>query len=74
LHGEAKSKVGKYSTYSDCVSKHAVFHMEAGKVAATINAKKYAEAEAMLNSGSSYTTSSNAVGLAITRLKKEACL
>lgn len=74
LHGESKLKFAKLASYNDCVAKHAVFHLEAGKVARTINAGKYAEAEAMLNAGSSYTTASSAVGIAITRLKKEASL
>jgi Chemoreceptor zinc-binding domain len=74
LHGEAKSSYGKLPSYSACVSKHAAFHTEAGKVAKTINDKKYKEAEAMLELNTPYTLASGAVGNAITHLKKEAQL
>ncbi len=74
LHGEAKAKFTRLSSYTECVAKHAAFHVEAGKVATTINSKKYAEAETMLNAGTPYTAASNAVGSAIMRLKKEAGL
>ncbi len=71
LHGEAKAKFGKNDAFAECVSKHAAFHVEAGRVAQSINQKKFAEAEAMLNPGTSYANASSAVGLAIMRLKKE---
>jgi methyl-accepting chemotaxis protein len=74
LHGEGKQKFGKLSSYNGCLTKHAAFHVEAGKVAVAINAKQYAEAEAMLNAGTIYAATSNAVGTAIMRLKKEARL
>lgn len=74
LHGEAKAKLGQLKSYSDCVAKHAAFHVEAGKVAATINAKKFVEAEAMLASGTPYNAASGTVGVAIMQLKKEAGL
>ena len=74
LHGEAKARLGKHGAFAECVAKHAAFHVEAGKVAYAINAKKFAEAEAMLNSGTPYANASSAVGLAIMRLKKEAGL
>jgi Chemoreceptor zinc-binding domain len=74
LHGEAKTKFARLSSYSDCVSKHATFHAEAGKVAVAINSKNYSVAEAMLNAGTPYTAASNAVGGAIIKLKKEAGL
>jgi methyl-accepting chemotaxis protein len=72
LHGEAKTKFGRLTSYTECVTKHAGFHVEAGKIAGAINSKKYDEAEAMLNSGTAYTMASNTVGVAIMRLKKEA--
>lgn len=74
LHGEGKTALAKLSGHADCIAKHAVFHTEAGKVAKTINAKKYGEAEAMLGSGTSYASASSAVGVAILRLKKESGL
>jgi methyl-accepting chemotaxis protein len=74
LHGEAASTFSEFSSYTECVAKHAVFHAEAGKVARAINAKKYTAAEAMIDSGTSYTAASIAVGVAIAHLKKEAGL
>jgi methyl-accepting chemotaxis protein len=71
LHGDAKSHLSHQASYSDCVSKHAAFHIEAGRVANTINAKKFSEAEAMLGNGSSFVSASTAVGVAIMRLKKD---
>ena len=72
LHGEAKQKFSVLGSYKDCVSKHALFHTEAGKVASAINAQKYSEAEAMLNAGTVYASASSAVGVAIMKFKKEA--
>ena len=72
LHGEAKAKFGKLSSYSECVTKHAEFHVEAGKIASAINTKSFVKAETMLSPGSAYNTASNSVGTAIMRLKKEA--
>jgi hypothetical protein len=74
LHGDAKSKFGKLASHAECVKRHAVFHTEAGKVAKTINAKNYAEATNMIESGTPYAVASNAVGVAIKQLKKESGL
>jgi len=74
LHGEAKSKYSALDSYKDTVAKHAIFHAEAGKVASTINAKKYSEAEGMIGSGTTYGSASSAVGVAILKLKKEAAI
>ena len=74
LHEEAKAKHGGMVSYSDCVGKHAVFHVEAGKVARKINARLYTEAETMIGNGTPYAVASSAVGVAINRLKKEAGL
>lgn len=74
LYGESKYKFSKFQSHADCVAKHAAFHIEAGKVAKTINAGKYTEAEAMLATGKNYANASSAVGVAIMRLKKEAGL
>jgi methyl-accepting chemotaxis protein len=73
LHGEAKAQLGQRASYLECLSKHADFHVEAGKVAAAINAKKFSEAQAMLDEGgSSFVLASNAVGVAIMHLRKDA--
>ena len=70
LHSDAKVK--RLYSYQECVTKHARFHQEAGKVAKLINARKYTEAEAAIGAGSSYSTASSEVGAAIIKLKKEA--
>ncbi len=72
LYGEGKTHCGHLAGYATVVSKHAAFHVEAGKIASAINAKKYAEAENMLGSSSAFTAVSGEVGVAIMRLKKEA--
>ena len=56
------------------VKKHAVFHKEAAKIAFNINARRYTEAEKMLEIGGPYATASNAVVFAIGALKREAKL
>ncbi len=71
LHLDAKSHLAHEPSYADCVSKHAAFHIEAGRVANTINAKKFSEAEGMLGNGSPFVSASTAVGVAIMRLKKD---
>ena len=74
LHGEGKSKCGNLPSHSDCLKKHAAFHVEAGKVAAAINDKNFTLAESMLNSGTPYASASSSVGVAIMQLKKAAAL
>lgn len=71
LHGEGRNQCSNLASYATALSKHAAFHVEAGKVASTINAKKYTEAEAMLVSGSAFIAVSGEVGVALMRLKKE---
>jgi len=74
LHGDAKTKFGHLASQKECITKHAAFHTEAGKVAKTINAKNFTEATAMIESGTPYATASHAVAVAITKLKKESGL
>ena len=74
LHGEGKTRFGALTSHANCVGRHASFHAEAGRVARAINARRYAEAEAMMGSGTPYGEASSAVGLALMQLKKEAKL
>ena len=74
LHGEAKTKFSQLASYSECVKQHAIFHLEAGKVADFINNKKYIEAEKMLDAGVAYAEASSAVAISIMRLRKDAAL
>jgi methyl-accepting chemotaxis protein len=71
LHGDGKTSFGRLQSHAKCVTKHAAFHVEAGKVALAINAKKYTEAEAMLGADTPYSQASGEVGVAIIALKKE---
>jgi methyl-accepting chemotaxis protein len=71
LHGEAKGQFARLENYKNCLQNHADFHVEAGKVARAINARNYAEAEAMIGGGTPYSRVSSAVGVAIMALKKE---
>jgi methyl-accepting chemotaxis protein len=70
LHGAAKAEIGRLPDYPQCLKDHAAFHAEAGKVAATINARKFTEAAAMLGAGTPYERASKAVTTAIMRLRK----
>ena len=74
LHGEAKGQYARLASYGTCLARHAEFHQHAGKVATKINAGRYSEAEAMLGADTPYTTASNAVGVAIIGLRKQASL
>ena len=53
------------------MNQHAAFHLEAGKVAAIINAKKYEQAQQLLGSESNFSKASSAVSVSIMRLKKD---
>ena len=74
LRGEAKVKYGGLASYADCVSKHAAFHQEAGKVAQAINLKNYAQAKSMMDASTPYALAANAFIIALGMLKKEAGL
>jgi methyl-accepting chemotaxis protein len=67
-------KYGQLPSHKECLSAHASFHREAGKVAQLINQKKYVEAEAALGVGTPYTSASMMTAVAINRIKKEAAL
>ncbi|MGA9071275.1 MAG: CZB domain-containing protein [Terracidiphilus sp.] len=69
LHGEARSLYGNDNHHAKCLTAHAAFHVEAGKVAAAINAKKTQEAEKMMAPGTPYSEISKRVGIAIIELK-----
>jgi len=74
LHGNTKLHLGHLESFSECISKHAAFHVEAGKVAQAINDKRLQEANTMLNTDSDFIAASGAVGVAIMRLKKDVAL
>jgi methyl-accepting chemotaxis protein len=71
LHGEAKTLYGQNAIYAKCVAAHAAFHVEAGKVATAINAKKKDEAERLLSAGSGFSETSKKVGICIVELRSD---
>ncbi|MFI3157690.1 MAG: methyl-accepting chemotaxis protein [Methylococcaceae bacterium] len=74
LHGDTKLQLGHLDSFSECISKHAAFHVEAGKVARAINENRHQEAHTMLSTESGFISASSAVGVAIMRLKKDVAL
>ncbi len=71
LYGESRATLDDLKSYKECIAKHKIFHIEAGKIATTINLRKYTEAEGMLGVNTSYSNASSETGIAILRLKKE---
>jgi len=71
LYGNGKLHLSHLESFSECLSQHAVFHIEASKVAQAINDNKHQEAHTMLNTDSAFIAASSAVGVAIMRLKKD---
>ncbi len=69
LYGDAKTQLGKLSSYRDTVAKHKSFHLEAGKVASAISSSQYVEAEKLLSEDSAFSVASNAVVMAIIQLE-----
>lgn len=74
LHGEGKKRFGSLASHTKCVANHRLFHVEAGKIAQAINAKRYPEAERMLAINTPFAAASTAVGAAILLLKREAAV
>lgn len=74
LHGDAKAKYSGLRSFKNCVSAHAHFHEEAGKIASQINQGQYAAATELLDGGSHYSLASTTVAEAIRALKAEAQL
>lgn len=71
LHGAGASKFGGRPTFVQLIEAHQAFHLEAGKVARTVNQGDGAQAEQMLGSGSGFSLASNEVGRLIIQLKGE---
>jgi Chemoreceptor zinc-binding domain len=74
LHGDGKATCGSRPEFQRAFDAHRKFHVEAGKVASLINAKKYGEAERLIDSDTDYATASQVVGVALMALKKAAKL
>lgn len=72
LHGQATESYGSLKNYADVVGKHGEFHLQAGKIAAAINDRNYAEAEAMMGQGTKFTEASLLLTSALKSLWSEA--
>ena len=72
LHGIASAELGKRDEYPRCVTLHAVFHQEAGKVAALVNTGDFLGAERMMAHGTSYAAASQALTKSVIALFSEA--
>lgn len=70
LHGTGKMAMGSTAEFGKALTAHKTFHVEAGKIAQLINAKKYDEAEKQLGAGTKYTHASSSVSSALMALKK----
>lgn len=69
LHGDAKQTYGEHEFYHNCVKAHAGFHTEAGKLAELINGKRFEQANAQLQTGTSYRDAANAVAMSIVKFR-----
>jgi methyl-accepting chemotaxis protein len=71
LHGEGKAQYGGLPSYKACLKKHAEFHIEAERVANTINAKRYINASKMIDRDSAFNAVASEICCQAIRLKKE---
>lgn len=71
LDGQGKVQYQHLPSYEKCVASHTQFHIEAGKIAAAINARRVAEAERMLGSGAPFAEASKNASIAIIELQNQ---
>jgi len=71
LHGAGASRFGGRPTFVELIDAHQRFHLEAGKVARTVNEGDGAQATQMLESGTGFSQASNEVSRLIIQLKGE---
>ena len=71
LHGEGGKRYGAHVSFPALVDAHKAFHVEAGKVARSVNQGDAGKAEAMLEGGTPFASTSSEVGRLIVQLKKE---
>ena len=70
LYGEAQALYRRRKAHAHCLAHHAAFHVEAGKIAAVLNAQCRNEAEHMLTNGSPFAQASMALILALIELQR----
>jgi len=71
LYGEAQALYGTRTAHAQCLVRHAAVHVEAGKIAAVLNAQCKEEAKGMLANGSPFSEASNAFILALIELHNQ---
>lgn len=74
LHGEAERKYPFVKSYRPAVDAHDAFHAELEKVVRQLNLEEYAEAEAMLKSGTPCAKAFVAMVAAVRQFKSDAKL
>lgn len=72
FRGDAKEKFGHLVAFSHCVGAHAIFHHEAGRVAALVNLRRVLEAEEALSPTGAFEIASNRLRSAIYMLSRDA--
>ncbi len=71
-HEDTQPKVAHFDSYKTCVARHTEFHKATGAIAHIINARKYEEANKMINDNDGdFIQLSSAVVEAIMKLKKD---
>ena len=65
LHGQSSLRFRDTPEFSALLGRHRLFHVEAGRVAETINARQFVEARQMMQGGTAFASASLAVGLAL---------
>jgi hypothetical protein len=60
-----------FSKYSICIEKHKELHIEAAKIAETINAEKYTEAKLMTEDGGFFSQLITSLCISLMLLKQE---
>ncbi|WP_434626640.1 CZB domain-containing protein [Chromobacterium sp. CV08] len=70
LHGPGQSRYGGLSMFQTCVSRHAMFHREAGRIARMIDDKQFEQAEQALED-SAYSVASSALAAALAQLHQQ---
>ena len=71
LHGEGGKRHGAHTSFAALIDAHRAFHVEAGKVASTINGGETGKAERMLDGGTPFASTSSEVARLIVQLKRE---
>lgn len=70
LHGPARAECSHCPSFHALIDAHREFHAEAGRIAAAINAKRFAEAEGLL-SATAYGAASQRAIMAMMSVQRE---